>query len=257
MAVVALSMTITPFLFILNEKIIQPRLCDGSETGRETAQEDEVEVSNKVIIAGFGHFGSTIGRFLRANGVEATFLDNDPDRVNFLRKMGFKVYFGDATRPSFLLAAGANDAKIFVSALDSPEQNMRIVEGIQKFFPHLEIMMRASNRYDAYELFDIGLKNVYRESLDTSVRVGVDVLKHFGFGAYTATRAGQNFIKYDEKAVRELAQHRHDEKEYISQAREAIELQERLIERDMGDKALKVDHVWDSEELVRGFGSQD
>ena len=55
-----------------------------------------------------------------------------------------------------------------------------------------------------------------RESIDTSVKVGVDVLRKFGVGAYTATRAGQNFVKYDEKAVRELAYHRHDEQEYMS-----------------------------------------
>lgn len=256
MAIVALSMTITPFLFILNEKVIQPRLCDGSDRDEEI-EADYVEESNQVIIAGFGHFGSTVGRFLRANGVEATFLDNDPDRVNFLRKMGFKVYFGDATRPDFLLSAGADKAKVFVSALDSPEKNERLAESLTKFFPHLEIMMRASNRYDAYELFDKGLTNVYRESLDTSVKVGVDVLRRFGAGAYTATRAGQKFLKYDEEAVRELAAHRHDEKEYISRARETIALQERLIERDMTDRADTVDHAWDSEPLVRGFGASD
>lgn len=256
MAVVALSMTVTPFLFIINEKLIQPRLCDGSEEGEER-EPDAVGVSNQVIIAGFGHFGSTVGRFLRANGVEATFLDNDADRVNFLRKMGFKVYYGDATRPDFLLAAGADKAKVFVSALDSPEMNARIADGLRKFFPHLEIMMRASNRYDAYELFELGLDNVYRESLDTSVKIGVDVLRRFGIGAYTATRAGQNFIKYDERAVRELAEHRHDEKQYISVAREAISLQEKLIERDMTYKAGEVDHVWDSEPLVKGFGEKD
>ena len=66
-----------------------------------------------MIIAGFGHFGSTVGRFLRANGVEATFIDNDPDQVNLLRKLGFKVYYGDATRADFLLSAGAAEAKIF------------------------------------------------------------------------------------------------------------------------------------------------
>ena len=118
-------------------------------------------------------------------------------------------------------------------------------------------MMRASNRYDAYELFDMGMENIYRDSLDTSVKVGVDVLRHFGIGAYTATRAGQKFVKYDEAAVRELASHRHDEKEYISKARETIDLQEQLIERDMTDKTFRVDHAWDSEPLVRGFGGSD
>ncbi|MEZ5307052.1 MAG: monovalent cation:proton antiporter-2 (CPA2) family protein [Pyrinomonadaceae bacterium] len=232
MAVVALSMTLTPFLFILYEKVIQGWLCEGgSQTSPSDA--DEILERSQVIVAGFGHFGSTIGRFLRANGIGATFLDNDPDRVNFLRRMGFRVFFGDATRTDILLAAGAADAKVFVSAVDNPEDSQRIAQTVKKLFPHLELLVRASNRYDAYELFDLGVENVYRESLDTSVKVGVDVLQMFGVSAESATRAGENFIKYDESAVRELAEHRHDEKEYISKARESIDLQERLIQRDM------------------------
>ncbi|REJ79433.1 MAG: potassium transporter [Acidobacteria bacterium] len=252
-SVVALSMTVTPLLFIVNERMIQPRLCDGIP--EEEQEPDEVEERNKVIIAGFGHFGSTVGRFLRANGVEATFIDNDPDRVNLLRKLGFKVYFGDATRADFLLAAGAQDAEIFISAIDDPERNYGIVESLQKFFPHIQIMMRANNRYDAYEFVDMGVKNIYRESLDTSIRLGVDVLRKLGGTAYTSTRAGQQFLKRDEEAMWELAGHRHDEKAYISEARARIELQEELLEKDMEDKAREQDHAWDSEPLVRGFGA--
>jgi CPA2 family monovalent cation:H+ antiporter-2 len=254
-SVVALSMTVTPLLFIINEKLIQPRLCNEDDTEERPA--DVVDEKNKVIIAGFGHFGSTVGRFLRANGIEATFVDNDPDRVNLLRKLGFKVYFGDASRPDFLLAAGADYAEVFISAVDDPGTNELLVETLEKFYPHLEIMMRARNRYDAYEFIDRGLKNIYRESLDTSVRMGVDVLRKFGTPAYTATRAGQNFLKYDEAAIWELAAHRHDQKAYISEARARIELSEVLLERDMEDKALLGDHAWDSEPLVKGFGGSE
>lgn len=254
-AVVALSMTITPLLFIINEKFIQPRLCEADET--EERSMDKVDEKNKVIIAGFGHFGSTVGRFLRANGVEATFIDNDPDQVNLLRKLGFKVYYGDATRPDFLLSAGANDAEIFISALADPDDNFLLVEALEKFFPHLDVWMRAQNRYDAYEFIDMGLENIYRDSLDTSVRMGVDVLKKLGRRAYTSRRAGLTFIENDEKAMRELARHRHDRKQYISEARARIKYQEEAIERDRGGGAARtVDHAWDSEPLVKGFGEK-
>ncbi len=253
-AVIALSMTITPLLFIIDEKIIQPRLCD--ENARlEEREMDRVEEKNKVIIAGFGHFGSTVGRFLRANGIEATFIDNDPDQVNLLRKLGFKVYYGDATRPDFLLSAGADEAEVFISALADPEDNYRIVESIEKFFPHLEIMMRAQNRYDAYEFIDMGLKNIYRDSLDTSIRLGVDVLKKLGKRAYTSRRSALTFLKNDEAAMWELAEHRHDRKQYISEARARIEYQEELMEREMNGGEKTVDHAWDSEPRARGVGN--
>jgi monovalent cation:H+ antiporter-2, CPA2 family len=254
MAVVALSMTITPLLFIINEKLIQPRLCDGS-VKKDEREMDTVEEKNKVIIAGFGHFGSTVGRFLRANGVEATYIDNDADQVNLLRKLGFKVYYGDATRPDFLLSAGADDAEVFISALADPEDNFQLVETLEKFFPHLEVMMRAQNRWDAYEFIDMGLRNIYRDSLDTSVRMGVDVLRKLGRRAYTARRSGLSFLRNDEAAMWALAEHRHDRKKYISEARARIEYQEELLEREMNGGEKKTDHAWDSEPLVKGFGS--
>ncbi len=253
MSIVALSMTITPLLFIINEKLIQPRLCDGPTKYDEKAM-DVVEEHNKVIIAGFGHFGSTVGRFLRANGVEATYIDNDPDQVNLLRKIGFKVYYGDATRADFLLSAGADDAEVFVSALADAEDNYQLIETLEKFYPHLKIMMRANNRYDAYEFIDKGLKNIYRDSLDTSVRLGVDVLTALGKRAYTSKRAGATFLRKDEEAMWELAEHRHDREKYISEARARIKYQEEIMERDLKGEPSSVDHAWDSEPLVKGFG---
>ena len=88
-----------------------------------------------MIIAGFGHFGSTIGSFLRANGVEAIILDHDSDRVSLLRKMGFKVYYGDATRLDLLKAAGAEKAKILIAAIDSPEINQELIAIVKEKFP--------------------------------------------------------------------------------------------------------------------------
>ena len=104
----------------------------------EKKQADDISGEHPVIIAGFGHFGSTIGRFLRANGISATILDNDSDRVDVLRKMGFKVFYGDATRLDILKSAGADHAKIMIAAIDSPEINFDLIETIKKEFPHLD-----------------------------------------------------------------------------------------------------------------------
>ena len=161
MAVTALSMSITPFLLLLNQKIIQPRF---SRKIIGKTEPDKIEETHKVILAGFSHFGSTIGRFLRANGIEATILDNNPDQVELLRKMGFKVYYGDATRLDLLHSAGAAEADLLITAIDSPETNYLLIETLQKHFPELEIMVRAKNRFDAYKLIDMGVKNIYNDT---------------------------------------------------------------------------------------------
>ncbi|MGA2527444.1 MAG: monovalent cation:proton antiporter-2 (CPA2) family protein [Smithellaceae bacterium] len=244
MGVTAISMTVTPLLLLINERLILPRFGTKETEGKEA---DEIDERHQVIIAGFGHFGSTIGRFLRANGLNATILDNDSDRVDLLRKMGFKVFYGDATRVDILKSAGADQAKILIAAIDSPDVNYDLVEKTQKLFPHLTIMVRAKSRLDAYELIDSGVKDIYRESLDTSVRLGIDVLIKLGVRKYTATRAGQNFIKYDETAMRKLAEQRHDQSAYILTAREQIELQEQLLTNDREVNPTLNDHAWDSD----------
>jgi CPA2 family monovalent cation:H+ antiporter-2 len=248
MGVTAISMTATPLLLLINERFILPRF--GTPETREK-EADHIDLHHPVILAGFGHFGSTVGRFLRANGIEATILDNDSDRVDLLRKMGFKVFYGDATRIDILEAAGADRAKILIAAIGSPAISHELVEKAQRLFPHLEIMIRAENRFDAYEFMDMGIKDIYRETLDTSVRLGIDALVKLGFRRYSATRAGQNFIKYDEAALHQLAAHRHDENTYIFTAKEQIRLQEQLLTNDREANPTLNDHAWDSDLFVK------
>ncbi|RAR48565.1 monovalent cation:proton antiporter-2 (CPA2) family protein [Flavobacterium lacus] len=248
MAIIALSMLSTPFLLLINEKWIDPFF---GVKEKEDRKQDEIDEHNEVIIAGFGHFGSTIGRLLKANGVKATILDHDSDRVDLLRKMGFKVYYGDATRLELLKAAGAEDAKIFIAAIDNPEVNLSVVEILRKHFPHLNILTRARNRVDAYELIDHGVDKIYRETLYTAVHLGVDALTQLGHRKYSATRQGQRFIKYDEAAIRKLAAKRHDKMAYLATVKDEIEMQEQLLKSDMLINFSASDHAWDSEHLKK------
>lgn len=246
MGVTALSMTATPLLLLVNERFILPRFGTREKAERKA---DDIDLQQPVIIAGFGPFGSTVGRFLRVNGIEATILDNDSDRVDLLRKMGFKVFYGDATRIDILKAAGADSAKILIAAIGLPDINHDLVEKIRELFPNLTIMTRAENRQGAYDYIDMGIKDIYRESFDTSVRLGVDVLVKLGYRRYSATRAGQNFIRYDEAALYKLAKHRHDQTTYIDTFREQIRIQEQLLASDMDFNPTLNDHAWDSDLL--------
>ncbi len=248
MAIIALSMLSTPFLLLINERWIDPYFGVKEKVKKP---DDVIDENNEVIIAGFGHFGSTIGRLLKANGVSATILDHDSDRVDLLRKMGFKVYYGDATRLALLKAAGADNAKIFIAAIDNPEINLKAVEVLRKHFPHLNILTRARNRVDAYELIDRGVDKIYRETLYTAVHLGVDALTQLGHRKYSATRQGQRFIKYDEAAIKKLATKRHDKMAYLATVKDEIEIQEQLLKNDLDLNFSASDHAWNSEHLKK------
>ncbi|HLZ20418.1 MAG TPA: hypothetical protein VKO67_12425, partial [Smithellaceae bacterium] len=137
--------------------------------------------------------------------------------------------------------------KILIAAIDSPDINFDLVEKTKKAFPGLRVMVRAKSRIDAYDLMDMGVEDIYRESLDTSVRLGVDALVNLGFRKHTAVRAGQNFIRYDEEAMRRLAAHRHDQETYLFKSREEIEIQEQLLAEDRKIIPHRQDYSWDQE----------
>ncbi|MFT5465131.1 MAG: Kef-type K+ transport system membrane component KefB, partial [Verrucomicrobiales bacterium] len=160
-AAVALSMAITPLLFILHEKLILPRFAAAEP--EETREPDQMDEDAPVIIAGFGRFGNVVGRFLRSCAIQTTVLEYDSDHVEMLRKLGLKVFYGDASRPDLLHAAGADKAKLFILAVEGDDKSIEIVHAIHKHFPNLEILARASSRAHAYELIGAGVENIFLE----------------------------------------------------------------------------------------------
>ncbi|HMO63413.1 MAG TPA: monovalent cation:proton antiporter-2 (CPA2) family protein [Ferruginibacter sp.] len=247
MAVVTITMILSPVLLFIYEKFFAARLAySKAEEKKYTVSVDD---EHEVIIAGFGHYGSTIGRFLRANNVNATFLDSDTNRVQFLRQMGFEVHYGDATRLELLQAAGAAKAKILISAIDSPAKTIELAEMARKHFPHLKLFLRARNRFDAYDLLEKEFDNVHRESLHSSVYMAVDVLAALGQRKYTLTRKANDFIKHDNLAMKRLAKEKDNLTSYITSIRREIAEQEILLNEDTKFLETANDNAWDNTSL--------
>ena len=233
MAVTAITMCITPFLLIINDKLITPRFIkkvpdsdnDFNILGGSRPQK-------KIIIVGFGHFGSTVGRLLKANKVSATVLDRDSDRVKLLRSYGFKVYYGDATKIPTLRAAGIEDAEILVLCLDDPDDNKFVAEIVRENYPHVKIFVRAKNRIDAYDFLNNGINNIYRETLGTAVDMAVDVLHETGMRKYAARRLGQRFMAIDKDSIRKLARAEEDDEIHLFTTKEILQREEELLAYD-------------------------
>lgn len=248
-AAVAVSMASTPLLLLLNERLIQPVF--GTKEKDSKASDDINEQHNPVIIVGFDSFGSVAGRLLRANGVGITVLELDSDKVELLRKLGLKVYYGDASRHDLLSAAGAGHASILLIALSNHEKTLQIVHAVKKHFPHLKLFVQTSGRSQAYELYDAGVDHVYRETLDTSLRAGTDLLKALGLRAFQAHRASRIFRLHDEESVEELRHVRHDKGRYLSEARQRIEDLEQLLLSELDEKKRVRDDGWDASLMSR------
>ena len=228
MAITAITMCVTPVLLIINEKFLEPKFLNIQN---EAFDNTEPIKQQKIIIVGFGHFGSTVGRLLRVNGIQATVLDNDPERVNLLKSNHFKVYFGDATKHGILRSAGAETADLLILCLDDPEKNKFILEYARKKYPQLKIFVRAKNRLDAYDFYNNGVDNIYRETLGTAVDMAVDILKATGMRSYAARRLGKRFMMIDKAMVRKLAKEQLKDKITFTM-KESLEREAELLAED-------------------------
>ncbi|TDH27401.1 potassium transporter [Segetibacter sp. 3557_3] len=257
--VVAISMVFTPILLLINEKFFQP--ATGTRQAADKVM-DTVDERNPVIIAGFGRFGNIVGRFLKANGVDSTVLEIDSDRVDLLRRFGYKVYYGDATRYDLLHSAGAADARLLIVAIGDPEKALELVDTAKKHFPNLRLLVRAYDRPDTFKFMDAGMLHIYRETIDTSLRMGIDALQLLGRRKYQAHRAARLFLRHDEKALKQLSAVRDDSKAYITTAREFIDELEQMIKSDINEgKKFQNDFGWDEASMIKevnenGHGKQ-
>ena len=164
---VAISMFLTPFLFILYDKISSPTVASA----QNQASDPIVSNNSKVILAGFGRFGTDVGRFLLSAGIKPVILDHDAGNVRVLRKFGYEVYYGDATRLDLLEAAGIASAQLLIIAMGDKAQSKQIVELVKKHYPKVAIIARVSDREAAFEMIDLGVADVHRESFGSSLHL--------------------------------------------------------------------------------------
>ncbi len=221
--VVTLSLVLTPLLFRLRDLVFS-RLEARGEARPYDAIEDE---GSHVIIAGFGRFGQVVGRVLRLKKVKFTALDASSTHVDFVRRYGNRIYYGDASRVDLLRAARADHARVFVLAIDDFESSMRALRVVQEHFPHLRIVARARNRQHAYALLGAGVDQVIRETFAGSVEAARITLEELGIAHSEARRAVDRFASYDEAMIRKTYGMRDDEKALIESAKKyATELEQ-------------------------------
>jgi len=200
MLVIALSMLISPMLFLLHERISR------RTTPTSDPNPDKIDEELPIIIAGAGRFGQVVNRMVTMSGYRTTVLDADLKTVQTLRTFGFKAWYGDPAQPQLLAAAGLSKARVLVAALDDKEATNRLVAYARKVRPDLHIIARARDRYHVYDLYAAGADDIVREMFDSSCRAARYVLENIGLSEFEAHELERLFWKLDRNAVRDLAE---------------------------------------------------
>ena len=230
---VTLSMALTPLAVIAASRW----LAAHKEKTPQRAFDRIVDEHPRVIIAGYGRMGQIVARILRAQHIPFTALESSAEQVDFSRRFGSNIYFGDPSRPELLRAAGVEKAEIFVLATDDPEVNLRTARLVRRLFPHLKIVARARNRQHVFRLMDLNIDDVVRETLHSSLEMSRRVLVDLGIDAQTAAERVEKFREHDLAVLQAQYLVYDDDAALVQSAKDALDDLERLFEADRASDA--------------------
>lgn len=232
--VVALSMLLTPALFILYDRVFAAMGVEDQE--REA---DEMPDGAKIIIAGAGRIGGLVNRIAEAAGYQPTVIDYSSKRLEILKKFGVKHYYGDATRPDLLHAAGIQEAKVLVIAIDDREKISELTHYVSKNYPHVHIVARAVDRDHVYDLWAHGSRDIIRETYDSSLRMGRSLFEALGIDRPIAEEMLEVFNETDRRAMLAVADaHKvgvasHENDEYVERVRSMVDEWQSQLQADI------------------------
>jgi Kef-type K+ transport system membrane component KefB/voltage-gated potassium channel Kch len=244
---VTLSMAISPLLLIFNEKALVPIL----SRKQNKAEYDIVESSdNPVIIAGFGRFGLVIGRLLLANNYKVTIIDSNPANIEILRKFGFKLFYGDVTRPQVIEQAGIKYAKIVILSMAEYDEALQVADYLKKNYPHVKILARAKDIYHAFEFFKRNVNIVQREVFDSAAELGEKALVNLGFSKYEAYRATRTFKHHEKQVLLDLyTLWKEDENRFIQESRRFSDQLSEILQAEKDYLIHETDYAWNANSI--------
>ncbi len=238
-AIVGMSMAMTPLLLIAMSTLLA-RLQPEKKQVREFDKIEDDGSHPQVLVAGMGRFGQIVARLLTAQKIPFVALEHSPEQVDFMRRFGTRIHYGDPTRPELLRAAGGQHVKVFVIAMDDVETNIKATRLIRRMYPQATILARARNRRHAWRLMDLGAE-VFRETFGSSLEMGEQVLVALGLPAEIAANHAQRFRAHDQQLLREQHLVYDDEAAVVQTARDARADLEKLFEADVGDGGTAAD----------------
>jgi voltage-gated potassium channel Kch len=200
--VVAITMFLTPALFIFFDRVLLPRYGAGAPQ----RDPDLIEEQGRVLIAGIGRFGQIVNRLLVANGIPTVVLDHDARLVDNLRQLGIKSYFGDASRHDLLESAGIDEAQLFVIAIDDRERAVELTRHARQKYPGLALLARAFDQIHYYQLRNAGADYIVKETYHAALELGSEALTRLGYHPFRAEQLRRTFIVTENETVEDMYQ---------------------------------------------------
>jgi CPA2 family monovalent cation:H+ antiporter-2/glutathione-regulated potassium-efflux system protein KefB len=177
LAVVVVTMLMTPLGCAVHDLVARRLQKHGVESD---AIEVFADTRPAVMVVGFGRFGMLVAQMLTSEEIEIIALDNRPERVAYARKLGYKVFVGDATRADVLKAAGGDGAVLIALCIENDRVMGQAIQIVRENFPKAKLFCRATDRAHALDLIRLGVDYHIRETFESGVTFGRAALGELG-----------------------------------------------------------------------------
>jgi len=196
-ALAAITMLLGPLLSTFVEKMLAKRGASEEQPDLHGLPGQEGELESRVLVIGFGRFGQIVNQVLLAQGIEATVIDKDVERIRDAGRFGLQVYYGDGTRLDVLRAAGAEKAEMICVCIDDHDDMMKIIDIIHENFQNARSFVRAFDRIHAIELMNRDVDYQIREVFESAIVFGRSALEELGIDPEAAAAAANDVRKRD------------------------------------------------------------
>jgi len=179
-----ITMMFTPFIVDMSPRfanyMCRTRLPKLLKVGYKREEElERVDISNHVIIVGYGLNGQNLSKVLHHAKIPYLVLELNPITVRTEKRLGVPIYFGDATRVTVLSHANIDKAKALVVAISDAPATRGVVQAARLTNSGLYIVARTRYVKETNKLYELGADEVIPEEFETSIQIFSHVLRRY------------------------------------------------------------------------------
>ena len=183
LSVCLLSMICAPFVIPYNGRIarfLSKSYIKNSQKNIDKINDIGHNLSDHVILCGYGRSGQFLGRFLKEEHIPFIAIDMDLNRVNDASNAGELVMYGDASRRVVLNAAGIKNCKAVIITYADDRASSKVLTVVRETYLDLPVIVRTADESSIALLQKEGATEVVPEVLEGSLMLGSHALMVLG-----------------------------------------------------------------------------
>ena len=169
--VVALSMAVTPLLSMIGAWI-EDRIDTKEKLDSNREFKGVSDLSNHVIIAGFGRVGRIVAYMLQREQVSYVVIESNARAARKAKKQGFPVFQGEVSDDDILQALGIKRAKAIILTMHDKVTLRKTTKRVFVHYKNAMVISRAEDYKHSKDIRKLGAENAIPERIEVGLQLG-------------------------------------------------------------------------------------